>query len=420
MLGTMKNRVVRTSPPFAGRAAPVVTGGLLALALGLHASASPAEPPAPRRLPPIVQLTHGRVADFRVSGFATSADRGRIEVRGAGPCRFHADIYDLAKPSSLQHSEFRRIVDPGTLPVVFDDIPPLPRGSYRAYLMVYDEVLCAIKGPDPTAGGWYVDFKVAQASGPAGAPAASTGPTTPPQSPGGATAGAAKPATGKLAALSVPGGSFAEDDAQKLLATGQGGCGFDLSISDKSYGGTYEKTWPVLPRKLDGGATLYNGTHFGTLAEGSYHAVATGTGGCTGTGAIDFKVTPKTSTKKVLGIPTVGFDREPKSGGVFSASKDGNIWFKVTLPKAVKDEPYAGCCDVEFDYQNEFGGWEPLPNSPFQDASYGLAVTQPAGVVNKSVSGFTNGTVWRVKVRAYKFKTEFEWSDWLQFRVDSK
>ena len=69
-------------------------------------------------------------------------------------------------------------------------------------------------------------------------------------------------------------------------------------------------------------------------------------------------------------------------------------------------------------FRSEYGGWEPLPNSPFQDASWNLAVKQPAAVANKSVSGFTQGTLWRVKVRAYKYKTEFEWSDWLEFRVD--
>ena len=67
---------------------------------------------------------------------------------------------------------------------------------------------------------------------------------------------------------------------------------------------------------------------------------------------------------------------------------------------------------------NEYGGWEPLPNSPFQDPSWGLAVKQPAGVANKSVSYFGQGTQWRMKVRAYKFKTQFDWSDWIQFRVD--
>ena len=218
--------------------------------------------------------------------------------------------------------------------------------------------------------------------------------------------------------MSVPGGSFAEDDAQKILVNGLGGCALDLAISNKSYGGSYEQTLPVNPMELDTGATLYNGTHFGTLAEGSYHATATGKTGCTGTAAIDFKVTPKTSTKKVLGKPTLAFDQQPKSGGVFTKSKDSNIWFKVTVPQSIKGEPNASCCDVEFDYLNEFGGWEPLPNSPFSDAGFSLAVSQDRGVVNKSVSYFTNGTKWRMKVRAYKFKTEFEWSDWVEFTVD--
>jgi hypothetical protein len=130
------------------------------------------------------------------------------------------------------------------------------------------------------------------------------------------------------------------------------------------------------------------------------------------------KVTAKTSTKKVLGRPTISFDQQPKSGTTFTRSKDSSIWFKVTLPSAIKDEPSVGCCEVELDYQNEYGGWEPLPNSPFTDSGFGLAVKQQAGVNNKSISSFTNGTVWRVKVRAYKYKTEFEWSDWLEFRVD--
>ena len=63
-------------------------------------------------------------------------------------------------------------------------------------------------------------------------------------------------------------------------------------------------------------------------------------------------------------------------------------------------------------------GNKKTPNSPFNDSSFGLAVSQQAGVVPKSVSGFTQGTQWRVKVRGYKYKVEFEWSDWLQFKTD--
>lgn len=58
--------------------------------------------------------------------------------------------------------------------------------------------------------------------------------------------------------------------------------------------------------------------------------------------------------QKVNGQPTLSFDQPPKSGGnTFVASKDGNIWFKVVVPQSEKDEPYASCCDIEFDYLNE-------------------------------------------------------------------
>ena len=385
---------------------------------------APAPTPTAQHVSPqIKNLFLKGVNEVQVVGFQTSQTKGSLVIKGLGQCRFHADIFEIGKPNSPQHPNFQKVFDqPATLPVTLDNIGPLPPASYRAYLISYDEKLCPIQGPDKNAGGWYVDFKVAPApsSGQSnnGQPNNGGG-NPPPPNGGGGSLPTSKPATGKLSALSVPGGSFAEDDTQKLLVNGQGGCGFDLAISNKSYGGSYAQSYPVLPMKLDAGATLYNGTHFGTLAEGSYHADVTGKNGCTGTAGIDFKVTPKTSTKKILGKPTLGFDQQPKgAGGAFSVSKDSNIWFKVTVPQAIKDEQYASCCDVEFDYLNEFGGWEPLPNSPFNDSSYGLAVSQQAGVVNKSVSGFKEGTVWRMKVRAYKYKTEFEWSDWLQFKVD--
>lgn len=235
---------------------------------------------------------------------------------------------------------------------------------------------------------------------------------------GGSVPAPKKAASGNITSMLVPGGSFAEDEAQKIQVNGQGGCGFDLTISNKSYGGSYEQAFPVTPMKLDGGAMLYNGTHFGTLAEGSWKASTAGKNGCTGTATVHFKVTPKTSTKKVLGQPTIAFDQQPKSGGVFKASKDGNIWFKVTVPQSVKDEPNATCCDVTYEYLNEYGGWQPLPSSPISDSSWALAPKQGSAVVPKSVSYFSNGMQWRMKVAASKFKTEFEWSDWIEFKVD--
>ena len=368
-----------------------------------------------RKTPPLDGV--GKITDVRVNGFATTSTPGQIEIKGYGSCRFNVQIFDRDLPNAAAHHAYFKVIDhPVALPLTLVDVPLLPPARYRAYVLSYEEAKCQSQGPNPKAGGWYVDFQVVNAGSNGQSPQGSGGTPAPG---GGGGSGGNKPATGKVVALSVPGGSFAEDDPQKLLVAGQGGCALDLAISNKSYGGSYDQTSSVLPVSLDGGGTtLYNGTHFGTLAEGSYHATATGKSGCSGSAAIDFKVTPKTSTKKVLGKPTLGFDKQPKSGTAFSRTKDSNIWFKVTLPQSIKTEPSASCCDVEFDFQNEFGGWQPLPATPFNDSSYSLAVTQQAGVVNKSVTYFTNGTHWRMKVRAYKFKTEFEWSDWVEFSVD--
>lgn len=60
------------------------------------------------------------------------------------------------------------------------------------------------------------------------------------------------------------------------------------------------------------------------------------------------------------------------------------------------------------------------PNNPYTDSSFGLAVKQASGVVPKSVSSFEEGTHWRVRARANNYKTEFVWSDWLEFNVDLK
>ncbi len=372
---------------------------------------------------PAVANGHGTVTAFQVSGFDSPTAKGALTIRGNGVCRMHADIMDLGQPSPAVNPPVRKIFDPGAqLPVEIDDLGPFPNGSYRAYLIGYDDAKCPVQGPDKNAGGWYVDFKIGN-----GVSAPNNAQNPPPNNGGGSPPGGGgggnipsgnKPATGQITSMLVPDGSFAEDDPQKLQVNGTGGCAMSLQISDKSYGGSYDQTYPVNPLKLDPGATLYNGENFGTLAEASYHAQVTGTGGCTGTAGIDFKVTPKVSTKKVMGKPTIGFDQQPKSGSTFSASKDSNIWFKVTVPQSIKDEPYASCCDIEYDYKNEYGGWEPLPNSPFNDSSFGLAITQPAGVAPRSVSYFSNGTQWRMKVRGYKFQTEFEWSDWVEFQVD--
>lgn len=163
-------------------------------------------------------------------------------------------------------------------------------------------------------------------------PASSSSPAVPPA--GAPAIPGAKPAKGTVTSLSVPDGSFAEDEAQRLAVKGSGGCGLDLHVSNKGYGGTFDKTFAVAPLNLANGSTLYNGTHFDTLAEGSYHADVTGKNGCTGTAGIDFKVTAKTSTAKVSGKPTVALDRQPLSGSAFKKSKDSNVWFKVSVPQS--------------------------------------------------------------------------------------
>lgn len=241
---------------------------------------------------------------------------------------------------------------------------------------------------------------------------------------GGAAGGAAglppsAPApTAKLASMLVPDGSFAEDDPQKLRLHGAGACRFDLTIARVDAGAPGQKSWAVGPLALDSGALLFNGTHFDTLAEGSYSAKAIGKDGCAGTATIDFKVTPKNSAKLVKGQPKIILDKKPISGPAFSRSKDSNVLFSVSLPQSILDEPSAGCCEIEYAFKNPYGAWEVYGGGPIQDASFGGAIKTGNAVVYKSVSGFKQGTEWRVRVRGFKYKTSFEWSDWLEFKTD--
>lgn len=256
-------------------------------------------------------------------------------------------------------------------------------------------------------------------------------PATPPPAPaasgaagGGAADGLAIPqapapkATGKLASMLVPDGSFAEDDPQKLRVHGAGACRFDLTIARVDAGAPGEKSWTVGPVGLDAGALLFNGTHFDTLAEGSYSAKAAGKDGCTGAATIDFKVTPKNLAKVVKGQPKISLEKKPISGPAFRRSTDSNILFAVSLPQSILDEPSAGCCELEYGYKNPFGAWEVYGGGPIQDAGFGGAIKNGSAVVYKSVSGYREGAEWRVRVRGFKYKTGFEWSDWLEFKVD--
>ena len=169
------------------------------------------------------------------------------------------------------------------------------------------------------------------------------------------------------------------------------------------------------PRRADG-------THFDTLAEGSYHATATGRSGCGGVAATDFKVTPKTSTAEVKGAPALTIDKPPKAGNAYMLSKDGNIWFKVSVPSSFSDAS-AGCCEVEYDYVNAYGGWEVTSSSPVSDSAFN-PLTNGDVAIAKGVNYFKvpgeSPTRWRMRVRGYKYKTAFTWSEWVEFSVDQK
>jgi hypothetical protein len=383
----------------------------------------------------------GVIDGIVMTGFGgTTPDAAQVVIQGHGLCRVHVSTWPSPyEPAKSTPYELIQIDPPTRLPLTV----PLKRtgaiagqygGDHVVRILTLGIKSTAIGVPDDASKKAYPGWEgcVIKAGGNAWSVVKTFSTTKAPSqtSGSGRTAGGGagtpgggglpsspKPANGNIVSMLVPGGSFAEDEAQKIQVNGKGGCGFDLVLSNKTYGGSTEKTENVLPMRLDNGATLYNGTHFGTLAEGSWKATATGKNGCTGTATIDFKVTAKASTKKVLGKLTLGFDQPPKSGGVFT-SKDSNIWFKVLAPQSVKGEPGATCCDLEFDFMNEYGGWEALPNSPFSDSSYAGAVQGASGVAMRSVSYFSNGTQWRVKMKASKFKTEFEWSDWLEFKVD--
>ena len=141
----------------------------------------PVTPPTPT-VPPgfhiLPRLPSKGIVDVKLTGFGSSTAKGAIEIRGAGACRFRADIYDMNKPSPASTPVYRKMFDPATLPMTIGDIGPLPNGSYRAYLIGYDQTTCPVQGPDKKAGGWYLDFKVGNgAPSPGPAPSSSTPPT---------------------------------------------------------------------------------------------------------------------------------------------------------------------------------------------------------------------------------------------------
>lgn len=371
------------------------------------------QPTGQNSAPPAFPPGKGKVTAFNVSGFTVGKADGKIEIDGGGVCGVRITVFDhsIAQSPDLINinKEFAKL----PFPIIKTNLGPLPNGTYRAYALALKDSDCVVQGPNAPAEGWYVDFKVGTG---VSSNTSTSGGTTPP---GGSGYVPPKPASanGNVAGLQVPGGSFAEDETQRLQVNGSGGCAMDLRIWNTAYGGSFDKTFDVKPLALAAGPMLYNGTNFDTLAEGSYSAAVKGKAGCTGNAAIDFKVTAKTSTASVKGKPTLTLDKQPMSGGVF-AKKDSSIWFKVALPPSIKGTQFATCCDVEFNYKNSFGGWEVYAPGPYFNGSWSNAMTLPDVAVPQSVSGFKQGSEWRMKVRASKFKTIFEWSDWLEFKVD--
>jgi hypothetical protein len=363
----------------------------------------------------------GHATGFTVSGFTEGKADGKMTLEGVGTCSARMSVYslDVKGDEPIQvYTGSAGTTKAIAFPFNASNLGPLKAGKYRAAAQSYGDYPCEVQGPkvNATSVGWYFDFQVGNGVSdgkPNGSSSSSGG-----VPPAGSLPGSPAPATGNITSLQVPGGSFAEDEAQKIQVFGSGGCAMDLHIWNTAYGGNFDKTFDVKPMALAGSPLLYNGTHFDTLAEGSYSAAVKGKGGCTGNPTIDFKVTAKTSTAVVKGKPTLSLDKQPQSGGAFSKSKDSNIWFKVALPPSIKGTQYATCCDVEFNYKNSYGGWEVLPGSPFSDSSWANAMTLPSVAVPQSVSGFKQGAEWRMKVRGAKFKTQFDWSDWLEFKVD--
>ena len=361
-----------------------------------------------------IALAKGEITGVQVAGFKNATATGQVTIEGRGACRLRVATYRAPYEKNKAPIEAQVFDAPVELPATIPMKRPAATsgGDHVVEVQLTGAPGCSIVRPAGiVAGDPSVLRKVYPTYTPSPAlPAPVAGLPIPPS---------AKPATGTITSLQVPGGSFAEDEAQKLQVFGAGGCALDLAIKKVDAAGGFDKTFDVKPLGLDGSPSLYNGTHFDTLAEGSYSAKVTGKNGCSGTATIDFKVTPKTSTKLVKGQPNLSLEKGPIAGPAFKKSKDSNIVFVVKLPMDVKDEPNVAACEVEYDFKNAYGGWEVYgTSSPIQDGSFGGAVTQPQASVYKSVSGFKEGTEWRMRVRAYQYKTQFEWSDWLYFQVD--
>ena len=380
-----------------GRSGSLGLVALLALVAGVSSSSAEAAAPAPNALvgvsPDQWAARQGTELGLLVNrGTAGSCDRVRITVDGKS-----------------------RVVEKPAFPLsvkIAPSDPIYPSRSGKIDVAV-EGLAAGCTGRVTTA------FNFDATPRPAPRPASTPSAPSPGAPAGGANLPPSAPApTGKLSSMLVPDGSFAEDDPQKLRVIGSGACRLDLTIARIDAGAPGQKTWTVGPLGLENGAFLFNGTHFDTLAEGSYSAKAVGKDGCTGTATIDFKVTARSTVKLVKGQPKIALDKKPISGPAFRRTKDFNILFAVTVPQSIIDEPSAGCCELEYSYKNVYGAWEVYGGGPIQDSSFGGAVKTGSSVVYKSVSSFKEGTEWRVRARAFKYKTSFEWSEWLEFKVD--
>lgn len=371
----------------------------------------------------------GHATGFTVSGFTEGKADGKMTLEGVGTCAIRMSVYDLAvkdRPIRVDSGP-NGSASPIAFPFSVSNLGPLKAGKYRADAQAFDKSVCEVQGPliSGSSVGWYFEFQVGNGVSD-GKPNGSSG-NSGGVPPAGGLPGAPKPATGNITDLQVPGGSFAADETQRLQVSGSGGCAADLRLWNTAYGGNFDNAnnpYPVGPLALAASPSLYNGTHFGTLTEGSWTASVTGKNGCTGSKTIDFKVTAKASTSEVKGKPTLSLDQQPQSGGVFKKSKDSNIGFKVSLPPSIKAlaGKGVGCCEVEFNYKNSYGGWAVASGSPYSDPSWTNSKTLPSVTTSMSVSGFKvsgeGAMEWRMKVRAYLSKTQFDWSDWLEFKVD--
>lgn len=99
----------------------------------------------------------------------------------------------------------------------------------------------------------------------------------------------------------------------------------------------------------------------------------------------------------------------PKPGESFGpAARQSEVLLKVEAPVQLKTVAHSGCCEVELEMKDASGGWKPVSKVEYPGLHLG---------VQRSVGEFKAAPDWRVRARAYKFKSEFAWGPWVEFRV---